>query len=812
MHVTRCWRRTACPLLIWLLTLPVFADNSAGLTTLSVPPGFEDLLAPRKTLADVYYGGRLLGALPIIYAPGTLRFTSPEQLTALIPDLISPRVVTAALSVELDSHAQRVCLYDGQEGCGRLEPAVAGVIFDENRFRVDVFVNPAYRLVNPAGRRKYLPPAQAGVSLIQTLGTVASGTRGGDNASDDYTIYGTSQMAFRENDLEIGWDYAKDNPFSISTLQLQREFEGRLYETGLVNTQGLFRFSSDRDIWGVRFGRSDSTRLDQNLTQGSPLEVFLPQRGRVDVLKDNRLIYSSLMEAGNHLLDTSSFPVGAYDVTIRVVNDTGRLVSESTRLFARQAQLPPMGEPWFALETGRIASNRSDRTLPKADGPWLTRGSVNVRLHDALAGSLALATLPGESLLEAGLFAMAGRLELSPGLMVASNGSHGARFNGVYRGDVGSVLLDYQQTWSSHDRDTDDYSLSGLSEEQAALGFNVGLFGGSASYRLSTRRDDQEARVNQHTLGYTRTVYRGLRSDIDLRLDFSAADDDRVCLVSLDWRWNTGHWNLGVRPQYEQRRIDGGGTSSVSGWQANARWDDRDLLADDLSAGVNVSHNDGGDILGMDVDYGSRLGSLGLSVSHMANRDTTSTTSYALAGSTSFLTDGRMFAIGGDRLDRSALVVRVNGAPETARFDVLVNGQRSGWVSGGQASVIPLTPFATYEVRLRESGAGFYDFPEIVREVTLYPGNVVTLDYAATTLRVVYGLALAPDGKPLAEARIRNVGRFSGTDATGLFQVEVPVTTRVLEFEHEEGGTCRISLDGQPADKTIINLGRSICQ
>ncbi|MFK0570747.1 TcfC E-set like domain-containing protein [Endozoicomonas sp.] len=810
------WPSPGSLVLMWLLIAQGYVGPESAVASSTVPPGFENLFKPAKTLMDVYYGGRMLPGQQITYTPDTVQFSQPEKLAQQIPGLSNQAAVVEALTGKLDAHADRACHYQGQPECGRLQPSVAGVIFNENRFRVDIFVNSDHLMVTPVDRHKYLPPSQAGMSLIQSLGVVASGTRGGDSEQDNYNLYGNSQLAFRENDLEMGWDYASTTHFTISTLQLQRELEGRRYQAGLVSTQGLFRFTTDQTLWGLRYSSSDSTRIDQGLTQGTPLEVFLPVRGRVDVLKDNRLIYSTLLEAGNRLLDTSSFPRGAYDVALRIRDEAGQLISETTRFFARQSELPPMGDPWYALEAGRLANTGADHVLPEAMAPWVTRGSVNVRLQDTLAGSLAVAAVPGESVLETGLFAMIRQWELSPGLMVASDGSKGARLNGFYRAELWSLSLDYRRLWR---KDEPPESGSGypsihlLSEasEQASINVNIGLFGGNLSYRVASQKDDTQGRTNRHTTTFSRTMYRGNQFDIALRLDLSATGDDRIALINLDCRQRTDHWNFSVTPHYQRSRVDSEYWDGESSWRASARWDSRAQLEADLSAGINIDHRQTSDSLSMDVDYGTRLGRIDMTLSHIANRDAENTTSYVLSGATSFLSNGRDIAVGGDRVGRSGMVVQLHGAPD-ARFDVLVNGQRQGYAIGGKTSVILLPPFATYEVRLKALGEGFYDFTEMVREITLYPGNVMTLDYQVTALRIIYGQAIDSNGKPLAKTRITNAGGFSSTDEFGLFQVEVDNTVEALMLEKADGTLCRLSVTSQSGDSLILNLGRSQCQ
>ena len=135
---------------------------------------------------------------------------------------------------------------------------------------------------------------------------------------------------------------------------------------------------------GGRITASDRTREDGDFTGGTPLEVFLPVRGRVEIRRDGRLINTGFYEAGAQQLDTSSFPGGAYDIEIRILDEQGNEQSRQTRFFAKQYQLPPLGEWLFFAETGQIMERRNDASLPESTGLWLSRAGVSRRLLDTV--------------------------------------------------------------------------------------------------------------------------------------------------------------------------------------------------------------------------------------------------------------------------------------------------------------------------------------------------------------------------------------------------------------------------------------------
>ena len=166
------------------------------------------------------------------------------------------------------------------------------------------------------------------------------------------------------------------------------------------------------------------------------------------------------------------------------------------------------------------------------------------------------------------------------------------------------------------------------------------------------------------------------------------------------------------------------------------------------------------------------------------------TTSWGGSFNTSFLTDGDVIAMGGEQRAESALVINLEGRDGDV-FDVRVNGQRRGYAVAGTASIIPLAPFEQYRVSLNPAGETLYSFDERERIVTLYPGNVVALDYEAIPLQLLFG-RLVLNGQPLHGASL-NGGLYPGkSDDLGIFQLEARSDIGHLQVELPNGWLCQL--------------------
>ena len=802
-----------------ILSSPLLqADSSVFLATDNPPPGFEELSTTQRSLVDIYFGNRYIGSQLAAFSPGVIELPNPAELVRQIGDLSDATLITNTLSGELDSHGELVCPPNSTQNCGVLETPVAGVIFDESRFRVDIFINRRFMLTRAAEVRKYLPPSDAGFALMQNLSAAVSGSsaEGSDNS---YTLNGLTTAAWRENSLYWSWDYSDSNQFSVNQLYGQRDYQGVEYNAGLLSTSGFgLNFTADQPVLGLRINSSNNTREDLDFSGGMPVTVFLPTRGRVEVRRDDRLINSAFFEAGSQQLDTSSFPSGAYDIEIRIYDEAGNLLSSETRFFAKQSQIPPLGEWLFFLESGRVLDRTNDRVLPEVTNQWLSRAGASRRLHDTVAATAAMAVSSNDALSEFGLYHFGTLYEIEPSLMLGGDGTMGISVNGrLTLGDL-SLSGNFRRVWHDEPRvELDDaVSLLGNAFEQQSLSASMPLFDGSLGYRYSMNQsydDDNIAEdpTRTHSLDYRRTLFRTFDYDGDISFSLSKSGDDEIGLVSLSFRYRTDHWNVNATPRAEMRRQNGESDSSQR-LRLSTSWDDRDLLAGDLRFNAGVEGGTGDERIDGSVQYANHYGRASFSASH-SRSEGNGTTNWGGSMSTSFLTDGKVFALGGEDRSESALVVNLDGRSGDV-FDVRVNGQRRGYAVAGSPSIIGLSPYDQYRVSLSPAGETLYSFDEREKVVTLYPGNVVTLDYEAIPLQLLFGRLLF-NGQPLEGVRI-NGGLLPGsTDDIGMFQLEARSDVGSLQVELDNGLLCPLPVkakdEGYVLQMGTIDLADAEC-
>ena len=266
-----------------LLAAPhVQAADEPPRVSASRPAGFDSLLQPQEAVSDVFMGGRLLGQARVRYSSGRVTLLDVDALVALLPDLIDPAAVRAALAApDLDSHPGMICRANTEgerAACGIYRPAVAGLVFDDQRFRIDVYVAPRLLAVHPVAARAYLPRPQPGVSFVDQFGGSIAGS-GGDVT---YGLQNRAILAKGEARIRGDLSYSSSYGVSVDTLVAELDKPGLRYAAGAMWVPGI-ELIGRRRLVGVGVQSQIDTRLDRTLIAGTPLVVSLPQRARVDI-------------------------------------------------------------------------------------------------------------------------------------------------------------------------------------------------------------------------------------------------------------------------------------------------------------------------------------------------------------------------------------------------------------------------------------------------------------------------------------------------------------------------------------------------
>lgn len=809
----------------------------------AVPEGFEQFAEPQRALVDVYFGRKRVLRQMATYTPDTILFDEPEAIVAALPESLAPDALLQGLSGALPVNAERACQVSLEATCEDLEPSVVGVVFDAGSFRADVFVNRELIAVKPVQEQRYLPRPETGFSVLQN---VMATTAGSDQGESMVHVGSFTTVAYDDARIVSEANLTDADGVSFDRLFAQRDRERHEYAGGLFRTSGrAFNFSGDQQIGGVRMASTLNTRTDLGLAYGTPIAISLGSRGRVDLIRDGRLHGSRFYDAGNHMIDTSMLPEGAYDLVIRITE--GGSVREETRFFSKSSRLPPMDQPLYQFEAGALLQSGGESLFPEDTGEWIARLGHSRRLTQSFGIDAGVAGTGVDQLLEVGMFTMntlgdrdGAYFQVQASSFAGSGGSSGVSLNGqlwlgqVFAGiDVRSVNADAQPYT---DRGIDDCSVTGygaglpgepalgaLAElpvgtghcddpysygsdawrtaslipdplDQANVTVQFPLLGGVAGVSASEIRRDGFEDVSRQSVSFRRSILEGGPALAELRADLNFENDRAQALVGVRFHLRRNNWSGDVTPRYRYDD-DPAGDQPTHGYQVDAasNWTVPHSGAGELRFATNLSKRTDEDAIGVAAEVYNRLVQARASVDRVQGGQYEQN-SWAGTLFTSVLKGEDRWAVGGQNAADAAILVSLEGRAPGAEFDVVVDGYARGIARGGDTTALHLPAYRTYEVQIRPRGTAFVQFDDSSRKVTLYPGNVARLDWAVKSLFVVLGRVVDGEGRGIANATITGVQGLAVTDAEGFFQAEVASGDETIELEFRNPqGHCSVA-------------------
>jgi hypothetical protein len=789
--------------------------TAAATFSVSTPPGFEDLIQPAPVVVDVYFGGTLIGTTSGIQEPGHFTFDEPDKVVALLPQVLDPQAVIAALTGRLDSNGALACGSQPRPGCGVLSPPVAGIIHDAGSFRLDLFIAPAYLAAAQAEQREYLPIPDAGLSLISSFAGTVGGVEG---RNTDYTIQNRSILAYRN--ARVVADVAQSSNFGFQSQILAAELDiGALrYRGGLMFSEPL-AFTGQARIYGASVGTQYDTRADATRDFTQPIALFLPRRSQVNAYRDGLLIGSLQLDAGNQLLDTSAFPSGAYNITLEIVDDTGASRTE-TRFFTKDRSLPPVGRTAFSATAGTLARDNGSG-LPEFGDDLFVQGTVGHRLSPNVSLEGGALLIGSDFVAEGGASYLADGFTARLIGLAGTDANYGliANFSWFDLSNV-SVSGFFRRTWGPGLGDLSNRDRFGLTPvndinllvgDSTQAGGNIGVRLGKANVRFdglyfespgseafyaygpSFDYATRPARNLQLTLfGDGRRSSEGWDVRVGLRINFLR--DNFVVLGESGgaWRRRSGVEESGVvgnvLATYSSPGVLRGDLSLAAGYA-------RDLDNERVRAEANL-----------DSQYGRFLGQ----VEHVFDVPEGGGTRYAANFATSLAVGGSDATIGGREIGESGIVVALKGNGGAVEMDVLVDNTPRARIRPGQSIPIFLPPYRAYSVRLAPVNGRGGRFDANAREISLYRGNVQFLEWEVRAVQAVFGRLVDADGRPLGGVALYGERDFIQSDASGYFQAEIAGSET---FTLRKGGAeiCRITLTPTGGEVPILDLGNVVC-
>ncbi|HEY0628208.1 MAG TPA: CS1-pili formation C-terminal domain-containing protein [Sphingomicrobium sp.] len=793
-----------------------YAAGSGSNFSMSQPQGFDALSAEREVVLDAYFGGRKLGEVRARISPGSIRFHDPQSLAGLIPDVSRPDELAGRLAGPLPSNGALACGPARGQDCGMLDPGETGVIVDEERFRVDIFVSPSLLIKPDPSTAQYLAKPDQHPSLISLFGATASGSsRGGD------TLHFQNRSIASLGALRVRSDssISTDTGLSFDNLTLERDHGDWRYAGGLFWAPGS-ELIGRRKIAGFGVMTQLDTRENREALLGTPVSVFLQQPGKIDLLVDGRIVSSRIYPAGNRLIDTAALPNGSYDLIVRIQED-GRPPRQEQRFFSKGSAMAPAGRPLFSAFAGLLPA--SGRGLSMDGGTFFYEATAAYRLSPALGVDAAVLGTPRKTILEGGLVYHSARAQVRLAGLISSSADIGAvlRISSVGQSPL-SFSFDLRKVVSQDGRPLLPLTVSrGTFSEEPQSGFTdrgsysqalsiLGYRFGQANLRLTGLYRRNGSRKANYSLGAAvdLPVVRTGRWDIVLQADARRTERDFASFIGARFLMNRNSFALSGSGGANYQSNRPGRNSQLVG-EVQAGWF-RALAAHSQFAGDVAAGRDADGAYARASAY-ARSPLVNARADLLQQFGDHRTTQYAATLDGGLVLAKSGLGIAGRDMNDSALMIRVGGGEAGQKFDVLVDEVARGTVTADERLVLFLQPYHQYDVHLRPRGAQLASFDTAPRSVTLYPGNVSKLDWKVAPLFILFGRAVGTDGQGLADADIVGPHGIGRTDGEGYFQIETN-SGEQLQLKRGDGATCVLTVPQATPVHGLVSAGDVICR
>jgi hypothetical protein len=806
------------------------------------PAGFESLNEPQTTMLDVYYNGRPLGSVSATYTLTSVTFLQPAQLAELIPGVKDKALVTQAFTKTLPAHADLVCAEKQPVPVCNL-PVFnnVAVVFDVNKYRVDVFVSP--NLLLPRSKQSdLLGPSSAGPSLRHDMNLAASGsnTSGGTSfnlVNQGSLANGSARLNYQTSLAQSGSSSSdsatsSSSPTQFTVQQLNAEWDHNRYllQMGYIDTIGN-TFVGNQNILGVNVGTTLNTLLqDKKSTYGSPLVVFLDLPSQVGIYRDNRLLASGLYPAGQQTLDTTSLPIGSYLVTLKIQDNLGNK-REETRFFTKTQDLPPKDYPIYYANAGYLTNvshggSSQSAVLPAPSSTLIAQAGVNKRIGNNWGVSASSIATEQNGYLSSGLFFLLPyyQWQLKPEVIVGSDNDYGVALSSHAQIGQAQLSLNARRTWAKDSQDNNstvndssvfDPLLSGQSQVDFNMGFPIGktLINLLTQWSKSGDSSNYSYGVSSHsTLYHLRTSY------LELNLSASRSSTESLLAVAaLNWNFTGKQFSHRLSSSYrkDQSNSDNSGPTVA----IDSTWRHYDAAQEGLLLGAGISQSPSQQTASINLDDVNDYSRITAQTSHTQsigssnNSNSSAVTQYSgNVDSQVVWADDAQPSLGVGRGQTAGVVVYIDSDQPGQEFQVLTNGKIMKVVKTNEFTTVLLDAYRSYELTIKAVSQDFFKYDERPKQVTLYPGNYQYLTWKARQKLVIFTQVLLPNKQPFAQAKLENGTDFNYTDEQGYIQLEIYRDAREVEFVQANGDRCGAELPANiPVENGFASLDSITC-
>ncbi len=763
----------------------------------------------QRTVVDLYYGSQKLSTFYATFTPNTLTFEDPKNVMAHIGEFENYEKVLETLSAPLPNNSRKVCRKNTKPpACGILTPEVVGIIFNESAFRVDIFFNPDYLKPIDGRKFKYLRNPKDEFNAISSINTAFN-----KSGSEDRTAtVGINQVLSKKNlrgVVNYRFSDELENKYQFDEIKAEYDTKQFIYSAGVFNSKA-FQLIPNADIVGISLETNLERRVDLEHSSTTPIIIFLNSLAQITLFRGDQVLNSFLLPAGNHSINTSNFPEGAYEIRI-VINEFGGLKREERRFIVKSFLLSPNDTHNLFLEAGVIQDGEDELGgLSTTGKPSFTIGD-RFRFSNNFGYNIALALRNNKTFFAPGLVSVLKGQTFLFDTLFNNKGDWGIGgfYQLNYEGIFGNLSLNRfnVQDDGGVTQNALDFELNSFEQYSGNIGYQWSRL--SILLKGNIRRNKGEEK--SYTYGPAFQIPFTLKDGSSLRLVSELIFDnlnELTASISLDLNY------------FRDRGFDWQGRGSLVN-RKNTTISNQEDTTYDIETDLNyktggpgnrfintLGLNNVNDLKSYEIEseYRGRFGQHNVFYNYIDQKEN----SENLGGNASFSVtyDSNDFNFGGEGLYESAIVINVSNSKRPMEFWVFINGINRGKVKSGEEFLIPLSPYQEYKVWLKNSNKLLNDFNGEEKLITLYPGNVTEVKYKIRPIYVLITKLIDENGSPIQNKQVEGGKEYSETDSNGFLQIEVFEDTEYLDVLELN---CKVKIPGNPEFVTIQTIDELKC-
>lgn len=806
------------------LAQTLFSDSS------NPPPGFESLSQNQHLRVSVLFMQQHIGFFHIELQQGRLKFNSPQHLLSQLTNTKNTKNLFHLLSqpLSLNIECYKVGIAEPPSYCETLKKQPVYIIYHPKQETVYLYLSPSY-FKKPKEEHviDFIPHSTSGWSYINKLGAAASFTDT-NNAlfspriysvtPNYYNLYSNNILAYGNSSLisNISQNNGINNGqfFQIQNLYAQHIERDKIYTTGYMMSSSS-PFFQTQTIVGAGIKTTLETVKNAEDIMATPLVIFIPQASQVNIFKNEQLISSQYLEAGYQRINTSSFPEGGYELTIKI--GSNQILH---RFFNKGFSLPPKHAPQFYvvggyLTNGMILNDNAYHFLPRVLNIPLLQTGVNKRISERMALSSDALLSSHQGLVDFGPTIFLGNSFIKTAGLITTKNNYGIYTMLNIQKNRFNINLIATKIFYKNRNPTYFFLNNLIDNDSVSISYRLSesdLLGIQANYNKSLA---QPASYNAGTF-YQRQIgnYQGMGFFFNAAYNKAIFVGDTYSL-SLTVNFTRGHL---------------AGTESIS-WQNQFHNSPQNSVASPISLqGSTVYSQQNEQQLGYTFNEIHTFSPTISSIAGMYNYTAQQAFAATYANYNHIKNGGYSIGYGGNletelavnqsgarlngikRENTSGIIVRVDvGKTEerTAKFALVDSNYYKVAVFPPNKKVfISLPGFTDQNYTLVNLSKVDYFIKEPMRHVTLYPGNIGYYSWLAEKRIIVIGRVLTKNQKrPLANTWIHAGKNGIFSDEEGNFQLELAQQTTVLTA----GDFCQIKLPKLNIDKAYLYMGDVSC-